>query len=74
MISFPDGLLARLDDYARRRGKTRSGVLQEAAERELRADVHNQRREISAAARTTSFTKSFSCAWTLTVGPATERQ
>lgn len=35
MISLPDDLLARLDDQARRRGTSRSGLLRELAEREL---------------------------------------
>jgi metal-responsive CopG/Arc/MetJ family transcriptional regulator len=32
MVSLPDDLLARLDDQARRRGTSRSGLLRELAE------------------------------------------
>jgi len=40
MISLPDDVLARVDAEARRRGTTRSGLLREAALRELgRPDV-----------------------------------
>lgn len=46
MISLPDELLGRLDDHARRIGKTRSGLLRELAERELRADIGNRSRRI----------------------------
>jgi hypothetical protein len=46
MISLPDELLDRLDDHARRRGTTRSGLLRELVERELRADVGTRRRRI----------------------------
>ena len=35
MISIPDDLLGQLDAEARRRGTTRSGLLQDAARREL---------------------------------------
>lgn len=35
MISVPDELLVRIDAHARRSGTTRSGLLQELAEREL---------------------------------------
>jgi hypothetical protein len=35
MISLPDDVLARVDDEARRRGTSRSGLLREAALREL---------------------------------------
>ncbi len=38
MVSLPDELLARLDEYARRRGSTRSRLLRELAERELSTD------------------------------------
>ncbi len=38
MISVPDDLLARLDEYARRLGLTRSGLLRRLVERELEAD------------------------------------
>jgi metal-responsive CopG/Arc/MetJ family transcriptional regulator len=46
MISLPDELLGRLDDHARQRGTTRSGLLRELAERELRADRATRRRHI----------------------------
>lgn len=51
MVSLPDELLARLDEHARRRGKTRSGLLREAAERELSLDVESRNREIVALLR-----------------------
>jgi metal-responsive CopG/Arc/MetJ family transcriptional regulator len=35
MISFPDDLLKRVDELAKKRGLTRSGLLQNLAEREL---------------------------------------
>jgi predicted transcriptional regulator len=35
MISVPDDVLARIDGEARRRGTTRSGLLRQAALREL---------------------------------------
>ena len=35
MISLPDDVLARIDDEAQRRGTTRSGLLRDAALREL---------------------------------------
>lgn len=44
MISFPDALLARLDARAQRLGTSRSGLLQELAERELRVDGESRRR------------------------------
>jgi len=41
MISLPDGLLARIDGEAQRRGETRSGFLRDAASRQLtRMDPH----------------------------------
>ncbi len=46
MVSFPDELLARLDDHARRLGTTRSGLLRELAERELLIDSDSRRRSI----------------------------
>jgi metal-responsive CopG/Arc/MetJ family transcriptional regulator len=46
MISIPDDLLARLDDRARRRGTSRSGLLRELAERELLTDDDARRRRI----------------------------
>jgi metal-responsive CopG/Arc/MetJ family transcriptional regulator len=47
MISLPDDLLARLDEQARRQGKSRSGLLRELAERELRTNRDGRRREIT---------------------------
>ncbi len=47
MISVPDALLARLDEHAHRQGKTRSGLLRELAERELRTDRDSRRRELA---------------------------
>jgi metal-responsive CopG/Arc/MetJ family transcriptional regulator len=38
LISMPTDLLTRLDHYVRARGLTRSGLLRELAERELRRD------------------------------------
>ena len=35
MISIPDDLLERIDELAKKRGATRSGLLQALAEREL---------------------------------------
>ena len=35
MVSLPDEVLARIDSEARRRGTTRSGLLRDAALREL---------------------------------------
>lgn len=46
MISVPDVLLARLDEHARRRGTTRSGLLRELAERELLASGATRSRKI----------------------------
>jgi metal-responsive CopG/Arc/MetJ family transcriptional regulator len=48
MISFPDELLERIDEHARRRGTTRSGLLQEFAARELTSDAAARRRKVSA--------------------------
>ena len=47
MISVPDELLARLDAHARRHGKTRSGLVQELAERELHGDRQRLQRELA---------------------------
>jgi predicted DNA-binding protein len=47
MISLPDELLARLDEQARRRGTSRSGLLRELAERELLTDSVERRRRIT---------------------------
>jgi len=46
MISMSQDLLDRLDDLAAKRGTTRSGLLQELAERELDAAEENRRAEI----------------------------
>ncbi|HZO98624.1 MAG TPA: ribbon-helix-helix protein, CopG family [Gaiellaceae bacterium] len=48
-MSLPDELLARLDDQARRRGTSRSGLLRELAERELLTDSAERRRQIARA-------------------------
>lgn len=48
MVSLPDRLLGRIDEHARRRGKTRSGLLRELAERELRSDASARRDRIEA--------------------------
>jgi metal-responsive CopG/Arc/MetJ family transcriptional regulator len=47
MVSFPDELVDRLDEHARRRGMTRSGLLRELVERELSVDSETRRRGIS---------------------------
>ena len=47
MVSFPDELLRRLDDRARRRGTTRSGLLRELVERELLTDSDARQRGIA---------------------------
>jgi metal-responsive CopG/Arc/MetJ family transcriptional regulator len=47
MVSLPDELLARLDEQARRRGTSRSGLLRELAERELLANGVERRRLIA---------------------------
>jgi metal-responsive CopG/Arc/MetJ family transcriptional regulator len=47
MVSIPDDLLARLDEYARARGTTRSGLLRELAERELAIDNEGRRQGIA---------------------------
>jgi hypothetical protein len=46
MISIPDLLLKRIDEYARSRRETRSGFLQRIAERELSAGEARRREEI----------------------------
>lgn len=48
MISLPDQLLGRLDESARRRGTSRSGLLRELAERELAHDAAERRRRLQA--------------------------
>ncbi len=47
MVSFPDELLRRLDDRARRRGTTRSGLLRELVERELLIESDARRQGIA---------------------------
>jgi metal-responsive CopG/Arc/MetJ family transcriptional regulator len=47
MVSFPDELLGRLDERAKRRGTTRSGLLQELVERELSTDADARGRGIA---------------------------
>lgn len=42
MISMPDDLLGQLDDYARRSGTTRSGLLRDLAAREIGADARRR--------------------------------
>lgn len=49
MVSLPDDLLSRIDDRARRRGTSRSGLLRELAERELRDDAASRQAAIHAA-------------------------
>lgn len=46
MISIPDQLLERIDDYARSRRETRSGFLQRVAEREISSGASQRREEI----------------------------
>jgi len=46
MISISDDLLERLDALARERHKTRSGLLQHLAERELESDTERRRKEV----------------------------
>lgn len=48
MISLPDELLRRLDERARRRKTTRSGLLRDLAEREIRSDTAVRSRKIHA--------------------------
>ena len=43
LISIPDDLLSRIDEFAKRSAETRSGFLQRLAEREIAAD--NARRK-----------------------------
>ena len=47
MISIPDKLLKRLDRRAKEVGETRSGFLQQLAERELEAGEQRRREEIN---------------------------
>ena len=46
MISIPDLLLERIDDYARSTRETRSGFLQRIAEREIAAEDTQHRQEL----------------------------
>jgi metal-responsive CopG/Arc/MetJ family transcriptional regulator len=46
MISLPDDLVVRIDEQARRRGTTRSGLLRDLAERELQRSAATRRRTI----------------------------
>lgn len=46
MISFPDELLERVDALAKERGLTRSGLLQNLAERELDSLEDEERAEM----------------------------
>lgn len=46
MISMPEDLLERFDQHARSQAKTRSGLIQELAERELSAGDEERRAEI----------------------------
>jgi hypothetical protein len=46
MISIPDGLLERLDAHAKKRAETRSGFLQQLAERAIAEDNASRRREL----------------------------
>lgn len=48
MISLSDDLLRRLDESARRRKTTRSGLLQDLAEREIRSSAAARSRKIHA--------------------------
>jgi hypothetical protein len=45
LISIPDDLLARIDEYAKRAAETRSGFLQRLAEREIAADNARRKKE-----------------------------
>ncbi|HET6997427.1 MAG TPA: type II toxin-antitoxin system HicB family antitoxin [Solirubrobacterales bacterium] len=46
MISIPDDLLGRLDARARANRETRSGFLQRLAERELKEQGENRRKQL----------------------------
>ncbi|HET7589024.1 MAG TPA: type II toxin-antitoxin system HicB family antitoxin [Solirubrobacterales bacterium] len=46
MISLPDELLKRIDNYVRERGETRSGFLRRLAEREVENSETERRRHI----------------------------
>jgi hypothetical protein len=45
LISIPDDLLSRIDEYAKRAAETRSGFLQRLAERELAVDNARRKEE-----------------------------
>jgi hypothetical protein len=45
LISIPDDLLGRIDEFAKRSKETRSGFLQRLAERELAADNARRKKE-----------------------------
>jgi hypothetical protein len=45
LISIPDDLLSRIDEFAKRSAETRSGFLQRLAEREIAADNARRRKE-----------------------------
>ena len=46
LISLPDDVLSGLDERVRARGTTRSGLLRELIERELKAEAHGRSAEI----------------------------
>jgi hypothetical protein len=48
LISIPDDLLGRIDEFARRSAETRSGFLQRLAEREVAADNARRKKEFEA--------------------------
>lgn len=48
LISLPDDLLSRIDEYAKRSAETRSGFLQRLAEREIAADNARRTKEFEA--------------------------
>lgn len=45
LISIPDDLLSRIDEYAKRSAETRSGFLQRLAEQEIAADNARRKKE-----------------------------
>jgi len=45
LISLPDDLLSRIDEYASRTQETRSGLLQRLAEREIAVDNARRKKE-----------------------------
>jgi hypothetical protein len=45
LISIPDDLLSRIDEFAKRSKETRSGFLQRLAERELATDNARRKKE-----------------------------